>query len=280
MNKTIILLLLSICLGVFSVSAEKKVMTVKSNYHTLYASAGAKVVYNPESSKGTVIEINGPSDKINWVDVTVANNTLYIRPKAENGNRIGNRLKGVTITVNGPLVRNLRVSSSGKISSTTWLEFRKSTLSLSASSSGEIKLANVSAPTVIIKSSSSGDIELSSVNSASVQLSSSSSGDVEIKEVLGKSLSAKASSSGDIKISSVACDNVSLSASSSADIKITKMSAGNVSASSSSSGDIVMSGKADHATLSASSGGDVDARNLNYSHSSIRSSSGGSVYEK
>ncbi len=281
MKKSLFTLLLAFCIGAFNASADKKVMNVKSSYTALHVATAANVVYTPESSKQTVIEIIGPAEKINWVDVSVSNNTLHIRVKEDkDGSRNGYRIKGVTINVNGPLVRSFRASSSGKITSSTWFEFRKSTVSLNASSSGEIKLANISSPAIVANASSSGEIDIKSANSPSINLSASSSADIEIKSVQGKSLTAKASSSADIEISTIAATTVTLAASSSADVEVKNITAEKLNASASSSGDIKVIGTVDRALLSASSGGDVDAKNLSYSHSTIRSSSGGSVYER
>lgn len=272
--------MLALCVGVFNASAERKVLTVKSNYKTIHASCGAKVLYTPESGKSTTIEISGPSDKIEWVEVKVSKGTLSIGTKEEsNGNRNGSRIKGVTIKVSGPLVNSLQASSSGKITSTTWFEFSKSNVNLSASSSGEINLAKVTAPAIQAKASSSGDIKISSARTRNLSIQASSSGDIDIKDATTSTCNAQASSSGDIELQELHADQATLQASSSGDIEIAKITTASVTAQASSSGDIVLGGKASNLNASASSGGKINVKKLSYSGSTVRSSSGGSIQE-
>ncbi|MDE6860812.1 MAG: DUF2807 domain-containing protein [Duncaniella sp.] len=281
MRKSILFLMLALCVGAFSASAESKTLTVKSNYKTIHAFCAADVVYNPTSGTTTTIEITGPSDKIEWVDVTVSKGTLSIGTKKEsNGSRNGRHLKGVKITVNGPLVSSLQASSSGKISSTTQFEFRKSTVNLSASSSGEISLAKVTSPVIQAKASSSGEISISTTRTQTLHLQASSSGEINLKDATTATCHSQASSSGDINIKTLKADNTSFQASSSGDIKISDITAGSVSAQASSAGDVEISGKANSLNASASSGADINVKKLSYTQSSVRASSGGSVYER
>lgn len=281
MRKSILLLMLALCVGAFSASAERKVLTVKSNYNTISVSCGAKVLYTPEAGKTTTIEISGPANKINWVEVTVSKGTLSIgTKKEENGNRNGYHIKGVTIKVYGPLVNSFSASSSGTLTSTTWFEFNKSNVNLAVSSSGEINFAKVTAPAIRAKASSSGEINISTVHTRNLDMQASSSGDIDIKDVTTSVCDAKASSSGDVDIKALRADQASFQASSSGDVEISQLTADSVDAQASSSGDVALGGKTNRLNASASSGGKVNVKKLSYGSSSVRSSSGGSVQER
>lgn len=273
------LLLLAVCLGVFGASAEQKIMTINSGYKAIHVSCGANVTYNPGSSKNTIVEINGPAEKISWVEVTVSKGTLSIGVKKDGNGRNGYHIKGVTIKVSGPLVSSIQASSSGKLTSSTQFEFSKSTVNLSASSSGEINLNQVTAPAIQAKVSSSGEINVTTVRAENMNMQASSSGEIEIKKAKLSTCNAQSSSSGDISIDNLAANTATLQASSSGDIEIEYINASTLTAQASSSGDISVSGKTTAVNASASSGGDIDLKKLSYTQSNIRSSSGGSVYE-
>ncbi len=274
------LLLLAVCLGVFGASAEQKIMTINSGYKAIHVSCGTNVTYNPGSSKNTIVEINGPAEKISWVEVTVSKGTLSIGVKKDdNGSRNGYHIKGVTIKVSGPLVSSIQASSSGKLTSSTRFEFRKSTVNLSASSSGEINLIQVTAPAIVAKASSSGEINVTTVRAENMNMQASSSGDIEIKNAKLSTCDAHSSSSGDISIDNLTANTTTLQASSSGDIEIEHINASTLTANVSSSGDISVGGKTTAVNASASSGGDIDIKKLSYTQSNIRASSGGSIYE-
>lgn len=282
MKKILSMLLLALCIGALTANADSKVITVNKSYSGISVSTGVTVKYTPSStSKGTTsIEINGPADRINWIEAAVVDNTLCIYVKSDKiNNRSDINIGNVKVSLSGPLVNKLTVSSAGKIFTNTWLEFKNSTFRLSASSAGSIKLANVTAPEIKANASSASDIDINTVNSPKVSLTSSSSADIDIKKINGETIIAGASSAADIDVSSAIANSISLKASSSADIDFDNVSTSSISATASSSGDISISGSAVTAKLYASSGGDLKVKNLKCSNKSIKESSGGSIKE-
>lgn len=281
MKKSLFTLFLAICIGVLTASADSKVLTVNKQYTGISVSTGVSVKYTPSSTGKTTIEINGPADQINWIEAVVINHNLCIRVKSDKNNNYKiSRAKNVKINVTGPLVKNISASSAADFSTTAWLEFKKSTLVLSASSSGNIKLANVTAPMVKANASSSGDIDIKIVNSPIVSLTSSSSGDIDIDKINGKNVKANASSSGDIDVSSVVANTVTLTSSSSGDIDMNNITTSSLTASASSSSEITISGSAITASLSATSTADIKAKNFKCSNKSVKTSTGGSIIER
>lgn len=280
MRKNILLLMLAVCLGVFGASAEQKILTINSRYKAIDVSCGANVTYNPGSSRNTIVEINGPAEKISWVEVTVSKGALSISVKKEdNGSSNSSRIKGVTIKVSGPLVNSIHTSSSGKLTSSTRFEFRKSTVNLSASSSGEINLIQVTAPAIQANVSSSGEINVTTAHAKRMIMHASSSGEIEIKQANFSTCNAQSTSSGDISIDNLTANATTLQATSSGDIEIDYINTSTITAQASSGGDISVSGKTTAVNASASSGGDINLKKLSYTRSNIRSSSGGSIHE-
>lgn len=280
MKKNLFTLLLALSIGALTANADSKVITVNKSYSGISVSTGVTVNYTPTSKGPTSIEINGPADRINWIEAAVVDNTLCIYVKSDKNNtRKDINIGNVKVSLSGPLVNKLTASSAGKITTNTWLEFKNSTLRLSASSAGSIKLANVTAPEVKANASSASDIDINTVNSPKVSLTSSSSADIDIKKINGETIIAGASSTADIDVSSAVANSISLKASSSADIDFDNVTTSSISATASSSGDISIGGSAVTAKLYASSGGDLKVKNLKCPNKSIKKSSGGSIKE-
>lgn len=282
MKKSFFTLFLALLVGTLAVSADTKVLTLKKSYTGISVSTGVNVKYTPSSTGKTTIEINGPADQINRIEAVVVDRNLCIRVKAdENNNYKYNQTKNVKINVTGPLVSRISASSSATFSTAAWLEFKKSTLILSASSSGNIKMANISAPMVKASVSSSGDIDIKTITSPTVSIKSSSSGDIDINKIDAKTVNASVSSSGDIDVASIVATSVKLTSSSSGDLDANDITASSLTAVASSSGDITINGgSAITASLTSSSGADIKIKNFKCSNKTVKTSSGGSISER
>ena len=258
MNKTIITLLAAAILsGTAGISAAENTQTFTGKISHLKSSTGVNVT----SSGSTTVKVTGPDEGVKLVKVDFDGSALSIYAKRGEGKTWtingAKDLKGVTVTVTGPLISSFQATSSGDIKCTSNLNYGKGTLTLDTSSSGDIKFADVSCGTVNATTSSSGDIALGKLTCSEARLTTSS-GDIDMETLKATTVTAKASSSGEIHITTINSDLLEASASSSAEIKL---GGGTVKA----------------ANLSTSSSADIVARNVSFGNTNIQKSSGGSV---
>ena len=152
------------------------------------------------------------------------------------------RIKGQhkkEVHVSAPAVDNLKASSSGDIILKNGLT-ATGKIGMKASSSGDIKSNdNISCTTLTLSASSSGNIELKNISCTDLSAQASSSGDIDLS---GKCENAtyKVSSAGDIKARNLKAVNVKAETSSSGDISCHV--SGKLSGKASSGGEIFYKG--------------------------------------
>ncbi|HBI58773.1 MAG: DUF2807 domain-containing protein [Duncaniella sp.] len=268
-----IILPLAIALLPAVMTAGSRTETFGGSLNAITASCGLDVTYNPGHSS-TTVTVNGPDKVISYVEVKKNGSTLNIRLKDNRPKHLS--LKGVTVTVNAPVVSSLSASSAADIDVIGNYKVN-GTMKVAASSSGDVNISTLSASALDINASSSGDVEIITVNASSANLSASSSGDIEIKVMTCTELNTVASSSGDIEIESLSGKRTVASASSGGDVEIKNMSGESVNASASSGASIKLTGKVIRGQFSASSGATINKTGLQVNDNSVSTSSGGSV---
>ena len=264
---TVLLFGLTSCITIIAASPssdwpDHKTITASKKYETK----------NITTSEFNAISTSyAPDNVIDYISVEVKGKTLVV------GMTKNIRIKGQhkkEVHVSAPAVDNLKASSSGDIilknglTATGKIGMKASssgdiksndnisctTLTLSASSSGNIELKNISCTDLSAQASSSGDIDLSGkCENATYKVSSA--GDIKARNLKAVNVKAETCSSGDIDLSGE-CENATYKASSSGDIRAKNLKAINVKAETCSSGDISchVSGKL---FGKASSGGEI-----------------------
>ncbi len=268
-----IILPLAIALLPAVMAAGSRTETFGGSLNAITASCGLDVTYNP-GHNSTSVTVSGPDKVISYVEVKKNGSTLNIRLKDNHPKRLD--LKGVTVTVNAPVVSSISASSAADIDVIGDYKVN-GTMKVAASSSGDVNFSTLSASALHIDASSSGDVEIITVNSSNANLSASSSGDIEIKVMTCSELNTVASSSGDIEIGSLSGKRIAASASSGGDIEVKNLSGESVNASASSGASIKLTGNATNGQFSASSGATIEKRSLKVKNTSVSTSSGGSV---
>lgn len=251
MKKNVILTMLlamALCSCTISVSGESKEGIVPSknyitqkvkvdNFDGISTSTSIDVNYTQTTGE-TEVEIYAPDNLMEYVKVQVDGGILKISFQLDDkGKGINIRGKHKTVVrVAAPTVHVLQASSSGDIILKNGLK-NTGKVSISTSSSGDIKGENVVCEALAVDASSSGDIELEKVECTSLVTDASSAGDISIKSLKAETVNVKASSSGDVSITGV-CRSAKFEASSAGDIEADELKADEVIAKSSSSGDV------------------------------------------
>ena len=225
------------------------------NFDGISTSSSIDVKYT-QTNGSTDVEVYAPDNLMEYVKLEVEGGMLKIFfSSEETGKSINIKGKHDTeVRIAAPAVHALRASSSGDIFLMNGLQCEEE-VSLSASSSGDIKGGNILCKALETDASSSGDIELESVECTSLVTEASSAGDISIDHVKAETVSVEASSSGDVSLSGV-CRSAKFESSSAGDIEADELKAEHVIAKASSAGDITC-----HATesleVSISSAGNV-----------------------
>ena len=261
MKKTVITLLAAAFLSTgMALQAAERTQKFNGNISHLKCTTGVDVVYVPTSTGSTTVKIAGPDEGIKYVKVELNGSKLSVH--ADRPDKSGMRapsfsLKGVTVTVTGPMINSFEANSSGDIKCGTKLNCN-GTLTLKTTSSGDIKFGAVDCTTLRASTNSSGDIDIKTLKCTDVTLSTSSSGDIDVYTLNTSNVVLQASSSGDIDIDSIKADVLDANSSSSAEIKI-------------------KSGTVKTGNLNASSVGDIVVGNVRFGEKNIHKSSGGNV---
>ena len=281
MKKTVITLLAAAFLSTgMALQAAERTQKFNGNISHLKCTTGVDVVYVPTSTGSTTVKIAGPDEGIKYVKVELNGSKLSVH--ADRPDKSGMRapsfsLKGVTVTVTGPMINSFEANSSGDIKCGTKLNCN-GTLTLKTTSSGDIKFGGVDCTTLRASTNSSGDIDIKTLKCTDVTLSTSSSGDIDVYTLNTSNVVLQASSSGDIDIKSLSAKTVHANASSSGDIDIDSIKADVLDANSSSSAEIkIKSGTVKTGNLNASSVGDIVVGNVRFGEKNIHKSSGGNV---
>lgn len=225
------------------------------NFDGISTSSSIDVKYT-QTTGSTDVEVYAPDNLMEYVKLEVKGGMLKIFFYSEETGK-GINIKGkhnTEVRIAAPAVHALRASSSGDIFLMNGLQCEEE-VSLSASSSGDIKGGNILCKALETEASSSGDIELESVECTSLMTEASSAGDISINDVKAETVNVQASSSGDVSLAGV-CRSAKFESSSAGDIEADELKAEHVIAKASSAGDITC-----HATesleVSISSAGNV-----------------------
>ncbi len=225
------------------------------NFDGISTSSSIDVKYT-QTTGSTDVEVYAPDNLMEYVKLEVEGGMLKIFFYSEETGK-GINIKGkhdTEVRISAPAVRALRASSSGDILLMNGLQCEEE-VSLSASSSGDIKGGNILCKALETEASSSGDIELENVECTSLITEASSAGDISINDVKAETVNVQASSSGDVSMAGV-CRSAKFESSSAGDIEADELKAEHVIAKASSAGDITW-----HATesleVSISSAGNV-----------------------
>ncbi len=225
------------------------------NFDGISTSSSIDVKYT-QTTGSTDVEVYAPDNLMEYVKLEVEGEMLKIFfYSEETGKSINIKGKHDTeVRIAAPAVHALRASSSGDIFLMNGLQCEEE-VSLSASSSGDIKGGNILCKALETEASSSGDIELENVECTSLITEASSAGDISINDVKAETVNVQASSSGDVSLAGV-CRSAKFESSSAGDIEADELKAEHVIAKASSAGDITC-----HATesleVSISSAGNV-----------------------
>lgn len=225
------------------------------NFEGISTSSSIDVKYT-QTTGSTDVEVYAPDNLMEYVKLEVEGGMLKIFfYSEETGKSINIKGKHDTeVRIAAPAVHALQASSSGDILLMNGLQCEEE-VSLSASSSGDIKGGNILCKALETDASSSGDIELDSVQCTSLVTEASSAGDISINDVKAETVNVQASSSGDVSLAGV-CRSAKFESSSAGDIEADGLKAEHVIAKASSTGDITC-----HATesleVSISSAGNV-----------------------
>ena len=225
------------------------------NFDGISTSSSIDVKYT-QTTGSTDVEVYAPDNLMEYVKLKVEGGMLKIFfYSEETGKSINIKGKHDTeVRIAAPAVHALQASSSGDILLMNGLQCEEE-ISLSASSSGDIKGGNILCKTLETEASSSGDIELENVECTSLMTEASSAGDISINDVKAETVNVQASSSGDVSLAGV-CRSAKFESSSAGDIEADGLKAEHVIAKASSAGDITC-----HATesleVSISSAGNV-----------------------
>ena len=225
------------------------------NFDGISTSSSIDVKYT-QTTGSTDVEVYAPDNLMEYVKLEVEGGMLKIFfYSEETGKSINIKGKHDTeVRIAAPAVHALQASSSGDILLMNGLQCEEE-VSLSASSSGDIKGGNILCKALVTEASSSGDIELESVECTSLVTEASSAGDISINDVKAETVNVQASSSGDVSLAGV-CRSAKFESSSAGDIEADGLKAEHVIAKASSAGDITC-----HATesleVSISSAGNV-----------------------
>lgn len=225
------------------------------NFDGISTSSSIDVKYT-QTTGSTDVEVYAPDNLMQYVKLEVEGGMLKIFfYSEETGKSINIKGKHDTeVRIAAPAVHALQASSSGDILLMNGLQCEEE-VSLSASSSGDIKGGNILCKALETEASSSGDIELESVQCTSLMTEASSAGDISINDVKAETVNVQASSSGDVSLAGV-CRSAKFESSSAGDIEADGLKAEHVIAKASSAGDITC-----HATesleVSISSAGNV-----------------------
>ena len=225
------------------------------NFEGISTSSSIDVKYT-QTTGSTDVEVYAPDNLMEYVKLEVEGGMLKIFfYSEETGKSINIKGKHDTeVRIAAPAVHALQASSSGDILLMNGLQCEEE-VSLSASSSGDIKGGNILCKALETEASSSGDIELENVECTSLMTEASSAGDISINDVKAETVNVQASSSGDVSMAGV-CRSAKFESSSAGDIEADELKAEHVIAKASSAGDITC-----HATesleVSISSAGNV-----------------------
>lgn len=194
------LFMIIVGLSSLTASAETRVLNISQPFSSLDTSGGVKVIYQPTTGSQRTVKIEGVADRIDKVEVRISGNTLKISPKRDSlGNRSGNRIKGVIVTVTAPLVNDIEASSGSSVNCKSASANGKK-MEIDASSGASVSVQNISCRKLEAEASSGASIKLLSVTADKISLDASSGANISAQKVTAKDSDCEASSGASINI--------------------------------------------------------------------------------
>ena len=250
--KTITTILATMMMG-FSISAcsinangnngiSSKRITASENYVTKeykvsdfnkISLVGSGHVFFTQKAGAPAVSVVTSDNVAEILDVTVENNTLYL--KIKKGYSVRN-IKKLDYTINAAALKEMNISGSGNFKLMNGLNTDE--LTLDVTGSGDMDCNNINC-TGNMKAtiSGSGDIDVANLQCGNLKLAITGSGDIEMKAINANDVSASISGSGDIKLSGKAT-KAGYTVTGSGDITADGLEAEAVKARTSGSGDI------------------------------------------
>ncbi len=259
------------------------------------ASRGVDVYFTPKKSGAPEVEIMAPENLIGYVSVTTTKDALYVSVNTKNSPRV--KITDCRVYVKAAGVNSFGTSSSSDI----YIEgdiSHKEALSFRASSSGDIKTKNLTAPVIDLAASSSADIESGNCNGNTLNIAASSSGDIEIGKAVVKTCNVAALSSSDVDMSvcsagvlnivaslsgsvsvykSTDVPTINIKVASSSDVELSAVESDHINIEASSGSELEIDGSAANCVVNASSGAELDLSGLSVGSGVVTATSGATV---
>lgn len=213
-----------------------------TRFSGISVSSGIEVVYTVSSKVNVTVKATTP-ELLQRVEVNNIDGVLSFGMRRQKGrnNSFNMGSNRVVAYVSGPSLSSVSVSSGGEFATKNRFDVSAS-LTLTASSGGEISLASVSFGSSMAVSTSSGaEISVDNANGGDISVNTSSGSEVEFGTVTCKSIAATGSSGSEISFSQ-------------ATVK------GTTSYSGSSGSEFKIVGSGSHVDFNVSSGAEVKAR--------------------
>lgn len=216
-----------------SIAGSGKVVTqeraVTANFNKIQSSSSFKV--EVEQAPHYEIVVKADDNLLPYIVTEVEQNTLKIRFD----NVSVRNIKEIKVYVKTPHINSLYASSSSEI------EVKKSItsdyLDLKTSSTGEIKVNEISTNSLLIEASSASEIRINNIYALDFKAQASSTAEIEIDYVESDKIKLVASSSSDIEIKGKTLE-LELNTNSTAEINAKELLANNITATASSSSTI------------------------------------------
>lgn len=293
-----ILIQLGSCTTMASTSSPivSRTISIDKEFTGLISQTAIEIIYTQNNQPSKAV-ITGPEEIVEKMTYKISQGVLEFELPKKKRN-----IKGkITIELNGGIIKNYITSSSGIIkvktpvdcpdamvfssSSSGSIEMLETvkcdgtSISIAASSSGDVFFQSIlEGKNLIANASSSGSIKAPSIKVVNLNFDGSSSGELKAEQIKANNINIQVSSGADASVNTCEALNFVAVSSSAGDIVCKKAILNHITLSSSSGGDINLQGKADNASLSASSGGTVNVKGMVIGNiESINTSSGGNI---
>lgn len=237
------------------------------DFDEIEASMGIDVIFTQKANPGTA-QVEVSADMADRLQVKCEGGTLKLYFTSGNHsfsffNFNGNSGPAV-VRVSSPRLDRIEASSSGSVTVEGSLKCAGE-LQVTASSSGDVNLADVICSSLDIDCSSSGSVNVETLT-GELEADASSSGDITISSMKGKKIEADASSSATITIKNAVCDIIEAEAQSSGDVYLKRIKCDILEAEAHSSGDVVVDGTCRVFREDYGSSGEVKHSGLKVTH--------------
>ncbi len=205
---------------------------VNGNFNEIMSRGMADVEYRQTRGGRTKVEIVGPQNLVEYVDVKSGRGILEIGMTRNISVRGSSNLK---VIVSGPGVEKVSMTGSGDLRIIGPFESRR--FEIASQGSGDVRFDRMRSDDLSILMRGSGDVDGGLVDTERINISLMGSGDVEIPQITAQTIDVTLSGSGDIEIGGRA-GNATYKLRGSGDIDASRLRAVGVNATLSGSGDI------------------------------------------